>query len=342
MTSKAQARDTLNAELADLRALFRQAPGHMAVLRGPDHVYVLVNDAYRRIVGERDLIGKPVREALPELAGQGFFELLDQVYATGKPFIGHQMPAKVQRQPQGPIEEIFVDFVYQPIIGADGQVAGIFIEGSDVTARVRAAEYQQLLLNELNHRVKNTLATVQSIVSQTLRNAPTPPEARAMIEQRMIALSRAHDVLTQEKWQGADLHAIVVQALAPFRDPENDRFHVRGPGVRLSPRMALDLAMALHELATNAAKYGALSNASGTVTLTWMLDRDCTPPHLRLRWTEKGGPPVEPPRRRGFGTRLIERSLAQDLGGEARIEFAPAGVTCTIDTPVVQDVDTVG
>jgi two-component sensor histidine kinase len=291
--------------MTDLRALFQQAPGHMAVLRGPDHVYALVNDAYRRIVGERDLIGKPVREALPELAGQGFFELLDQVYATGKPFVGHQMPAKVQRQPDGPAEELFVDFVYQPIIGADGHVSGVFVEGSDVTVRVKAAEYQQLLLNELNHRVKNTLATVQSIVSQTLRNAPTPPEARALIEQRMIALSRAHDVLTREKWEGADLRAIVDQALAPFRDAAHERFHVRGPGVRLSPRMALDLAMALHELGTNALKYGALSDASGAVDLTWRVDSHVTPPHLKLRWKERDGPPVAPPIRHGFGTRLI-------------------------------------
>ena len=260
---KPETNDGLRAELADLRALFQQAPGHMAVLRGPDHIYALVNDAYRRIVGERDLIGKPVREALPELAGQGFFGLLDQVYATGEHFVGHQMPAKVRRKPDGPAEEIFVDFVFQPIIDEDGQVSGIFIEGSDVTVLERAAEYQQLLLNELNHRVKNTLATVQSIVSQTLRNAPTPPEARALIEQRMIALSRAHDVLTRGKWEGADLHAIVDQALAPFREPGHERFHVRGPDVRLSPRMALDLAMALHELATNAFRYGALSGATG-------------------------------------------------------------------------------
>jgi two-component sensor histidine kinase len=323
MSDEPHTGDALQAEGTDLRALFQQASGHMAVLRGPDHVYALVNEAYRRIVGERDLIGKPVREALPELEGQGFFELLDQVYATGKPFVGHQMPAKVQRRQDGPAEEISVDFVYQPIIGADGQVSGIFIEGSDVTARVRAAEYQQLLLNELNHRVKNTLATVQSIVSQTLRNAPTPPEARTLIKQRMIALSRAHDVLTQEKWEGADLHAIIAQALAPFRDPAHERFHVRGPGVRLSPRIALDLAMILHELATNALKYGALSTASGAIDLTWRVDRHGTPSHLKLRWTERDGPPVAPPTHRGFGTRLIERSLAQDLGGEAGVR--PSG-----------------
>jgi two-component sensor histidine kinase len=326
--------DTLTAELADLRALFQQAPGYMAVLRGPNHVFVLVNDAFRRTVGDRDLIGQPVRLAMPELAGQGFFELLDEVQATGRPFVGHQMPMTLQRHPEEPVEQIFLDFVYQPIIGTDGQVSGIFVEGSDVTARVRAAEYQQLLLNELNHRVKNTLATVQSIVSQTLRNAPTPPEARALIEQRMIALSRAHDVLTLEKWEGADLRAVIAQALEPFRDPDNDHFHVRGPGLRLSPRMALDLAMALHELATNASKYGALSDASGRIELVWLVDRQCSPPRLKLRWREVGGPPVGSPQRRGFGTRLIERSLAQDLGGEARIDFAPTGVICTIDTPV--------
>jgi len=333
MTSKVD-HDALRAELADLRALFQQAPGHMAVLRGPEHVFALVNEAFQRIAGTRALLGKSVREAMPELEGQGFFELLDQVYTTGKPFIGHQMPVKLQRHPEGLLEERFVDFVYQPTIGVDGRVSGIFIEGSDVTDRVRAAEYQQLLLNELNHRVKNTLATVQSIVSQTLRNAPTPPEARALIEQRMIALSRAHDVLTQEKWEGAEIHAIVAQVLAPFREPGHDRLHVRGPALRLSPRMALDLAMALHELATNAAKYGALSNPTGAVRLSWRVDRMGPQSRIRLRWSEAGGPSVEPPSRRGFGLRLIERSLARDLGGEARFEFAPTGVICTIDAPV--------
>jgi two-component sensor histidine kinase len=128
------------------------------------------------------------------------------------------------------------------------------------------------------------------------------------------------------------LRAIIDQALAPFRDPQHDRFQVQGPELRLSPRMALDLAMALHELATNAVKYGALSNASGTVGLTWEVDGGSAPPRLKLRWQERGGPAVEPPGHRGFGTRLIERSLVQDLGGEAWIEFAPAGVVCTIDT----------
>nr|WP_244622674.1 sensor histidine kinase [Microvirga brassicacearum] len=150
----------------------------------------------------------------------------------------------------------------------------------------------------------------------------------------MIALARAHDVLTQEKWEGADLREIIAQAVAPFRAPENDRLHVRGPETRLSPRMALDLAMMLHELATNAVKYGALSNLTGEIDLTWRVDHECTQPHLNLRWAEKGGPRVEPPSRRSFGTRLIERILAQDLDGEARIAFVPTGVVCTIGVPM--------
>jgi two-component sensor histidine kinase len=128
---------------------------------------------------------------------------------------------------------------------------------------------------------------------------------------------------------------MVAQALEPFREPGNDRFRVRGPAVRLSPRMALDLAMALHELATNALKYGALSIPTGEVHLSRRVDRAGPQPHLKLRWTEVGGPPVEPPSRCGFGLRLIERSLAQDLGGEARVAFDPTGMVCTIDTPIL-------
>ncbi|HZH51496.1 MAG TPA: HWE histidine kinase domain-containing protein [Microvirga sp.] len=331
VTGKIATKAALREEKERLADLFRQAPGFMAVLRGADHVFELANAAFLQFSGSRDLIGKPVREAKPELAGQGFFELLDQVYATGRPFVGREVPMKIQRHPDGPAEDVFVDFVYQPIMGADGQVVGIFIEGYDVTERVRAAEHQELLLHELNHRVKNTLATVQSIVSQSLRSAPTPPEARAAIEQRMIALSRAHDVLTRQGWEGASLRDIVAQAVEPFEAPGESRFHIQGPDIRLSPRMALDLAMALHELATNAVKYGALSNDTGTIRLTWTIDEASDPPRLRLRWEEQGGPVVAPPKTRGFGSRLIERSLAQALGGEVHIEFAPTGVVCTIN-----------
>ncbi|WP_246215873.1 PAS domain-containing sensor histidine kinase [Microvirga makkahensis] len=204
----------------------------------------------------------------------------------------------------------------------------------DITERKRAEEHQRLLINELNHRVKNTLTTVQSIVFQTLRNAPTPEDAQTALSSRLIALSKAHDVLTRESWEAASLHQIVLEAMEPFRAQGESRIRVAGPEVRLPPSMALAVAMALQELATNAVKYGSLSNETGKVELRWSLDKTNSLAHLHLRWEESGGPPVRPPSRRGFGTRLIERSLAGDLQGEAKIEFALTGVVCTITAPV--------
>jgi two-component sensor histidine kinase len=197
----------------------------------------------------------------------------------------------------------------------------------------RAAEHQKLLIDELNHRVKNTLATVQSIAAQTLRTAESRQDAQEALEKRLIALSRAHDVLTRESWEGANLTEVVIRALEPYQVHGESRLQIRGPNVRLTPRMALALAMALHELATNAVKYGALSNRSGTVEVSWTVQNGAALPRLNLRWVEAGGPPVVAPRRRGFGSRLVERSLAHDLAGRVDITFAPSGVVCSVDAP---------
>ncbi|MDP8920817.1 MAG: PAS domain-containing protein [Pseudomonadota bacterium] len=207
----------------------------------------------------------------------------------------------------------------------------------DITERKRWEEHQQLLINELNHRVKNTLATVQSIAAQTLRNADSMEEARLALEARLFALSRAHDVLTRENWEGAGLIEIVLQALAPYRHERENRLHVQGPDIRLSPRMAMAIAMALQELATNAVKYGALSNAVGGVRIAWDLKEVDGISRLYMEWTESGGPAVSPPKRRGFGTRLIERSLAQDLNGFVKLEFSESGLICTVDAPLTSD-----
>jgi PAS domain S-box-containing protein len=203
----------------------------------------------------------------------------------------------------------------------------------DITERKKAEEHHELLINELNHRVKNTLATVQSIASQTLRNADTTEAARSAMEARLLALSRAHDVLTRENWEGAELREIIDEVVEPYLRQKTKHFEIEGPRLRLIPRTALAIAMAVHELATNAAKYGALSVPSGCVVITWAI----TPgdvPRLVLRWQERGGPPVTVPTRRGFGTRLIERSLAQDIGGEVRLTYAPAGAVCVMDIPL--------
>jgi PAS domain S-box-containing protein len=205
----------------------------------------------------------------------------------------------------------------------------------DVTDAKVAEERRDLLINELNHRVKNTLATVQSIATQTLRNVHTADQARRDIEARLMALSRAHDVLTRENWEGASLREIAAQALAPYRSVGEGRLLVAGPDVRLLPRTALAIAMAFQELATNAVKYGALANDAGRVRIAWRIGPgEAGRPELSLRWEESGGPPVQVPERRGFGSRLIEQGLARDLDGTVEIAFEPTGVVCTIQAPL--------
>ena len=217
-------------------------------------------------------------------------------------------------------------------VHAAGRVSGALVAIVDIDQEKRAAEHQRLLINELNHRVKNTLATVQSIAAQTLRAAETTADAREAIETRLLALSRAHDVLTRENWEGADLARSWRRRSSPTARSAI-RFTSPGRDVRLPPRMALALAMALQELATNAVKYGALSNAAARSPSPGPSERR-GPAAPGPGWTERGGPPVALPARRGFGTRLIERSLAQDLNGGVEIHFAPEGVQFVVDAPL--------
>lgn len=218
--------------------------------------------------------------------------------------------------------------------GIPSRVVGVAL---DITEIKKAEEHQQLLINELNHRVKNTLTTVQSIVSQSLRNADTATAAREAVEGRLFALSRAHDVLTRENWDGAYLREVVFQAIEPFQQDRGNRFDIEGEDVRLPPRIALAIAMAIQELGTNAVKYGALSNDTGSVRIAWLLTAQAAKPRLEMSWQEMGGPPVVTPERRGFGTRLIERSLAQELAGSVEITFEPTGVICSINAPLAPD-----
>jgi two-component sensor histidine kinase/CheY-like chemotaxis protein len=218
--------------------------------------------------------------------------------------------------------------------GAAGVIHGAVGVAVDITDRKRHAERQQLLLNELNHRVKNTLATVQSIAVQTLRNAKNTVQARRHFEGRLIALSRVHNILTLENWEGASLLNVIADSIAPYRDQEWERFEIEGPDVSVPAKYALALAMALHELCTNAVKYGALSNEKGHVRIEWNVSAGNGSRQLTIRWTEVGGPPVRPPSRRGFGSRLIELGLKRDLGGNVEIDFASTGVNCTIEAPL--------
>jgi PAS domain S-box-containing protein len=571
---------------ANIEQLFESAPGCIAVVRGPDHVFEIANAAYRRLVGRTDLVGRPAAEVMPELAEQGYLALLDDVYRSGEPYFADTAPVALQREPGGPCETRFISFVYQPIRDESGAVTGIFAEGIDVTrtreaeaARLqverrltavldnaaaaifqmdaeqrcvymnaaaekltgyslaeargrslhdlihhsrpdgapfpidhcpiarslaggkrvtgeeifvdkagryfpvaytaspfvdeegrepgtilevrdisaekeaastlrereahlsaffsqsaagmsevdatgrflrvndrfcqitgrsreelltlrmqdithpgdlprnlplftdaaehgrsfdiekryvkpdgglvwvhnsvttirdaadrpagticvtiditdarRAEEHQRLLINELNHRVKNTLAIVQGIAQQSFKGREVPPAARIAFEGRLGALSAAHNILTEQNWEAASIRQIIEDAVAPHR-LRPDRFVVEGPDLAIPPKTAVSLALAVHELATNAGKYGALSETAGRVEIRWRVEDG----RLRLVWREQGGPPVEPPARRGFGTRMIERGLAAELGGQVTIDFRREGVVCTIDAPL--------
>ncbi|MER2510772.1 PAS domain S-box protein [Amaricoccus sp.] len=589
-TAKVAAERWQKSERDRQRQMFEQAPGFMAVLHGPAHVFELTNAAYRQLVGHRDVLGLPARDALPDIAGQGYFELLDQVFETGEAFVGTALRAELRRTPGGPPEERFVDLVYQPIRDPDGKVIGIFAQGADVTDRLVAeqavrqseaqfrafaesmpnhvwtaapdgsrdwfnprvynysgacfedlagtgwagivhpddragaardwaravesggpyeaelrlrrrdgayrwhiaravpirgatgairrwigsdtdiddlktatdalrvsearlrlsqvaagisslevdiaagtvrgseglwelwglapresapmalleslvlpedwnirsnaatradgsaaphVEYrvrrpdtgevrwlsrtidflcdasgrpvkmfgvmqdvtdrkeaqarQRMLAHELEHRTKNILAMVAAIASQTLRDTDIDA-ARATFNERLRALAKAHDLLSAARWTSASLRQVIDDTIAAF---PAGRITVEGSPVELNPKMALSMALAVNELGTNAAKYGALSTRGGTVRITWAerpREKDGAAgdgaPLMEWSWTERGGPPVRPPSRTGFGSFLVGRVLGADFNGEVTIDHAPHGLRCVLTFPL--------
>jgi len=211
--------------------------------------------------------------------------------------------------------------------GPDRKPVAISGASRDLTERKKAEQVQQLLLAELNHRVKNTLAIVQSITAQTLRDASDIKSARQALDGRIYSLAKAHDLLTTNNWEGANVADVITRAIKPF---EAAKVELSGPAVHVSPKHALALSLAVNELATNAAKYGALSTPEGRVHLHWNV-RDG---HLHIDWHEKHGPTVAPPTRRGFGSLMIEKGLVSDLQGEVTLNFHAAGVRCEISAPL--------
>ncbi len=222
-----------------------------------------------------------------------------------------------------------------PVYDEPENVVQHFISLIDFTKLHEKQEHAEMMVDELNHRVKNTLSTVQSITRQALRASDDPNVVGRLIESRLFALSRSHDVLTHNNWQGAQLRDLVIAALKPFEVAKGhaERCQIEGEDIRIEPKVALALGIAFHELATNAIKYGSLSNDVGTVLITWDTEVRPTEKRLVLSWREKGGPVVVPPTHRGFGSQVIERGLAYELGGEVRLDYLPEGLTCTMDLP---------
>jgi len=192
---------------------------------------------------------------------------------------------------------------------------------------------QELLSNELNHRLKNILTMVQAIVSQTFRNSTNFDEARSALSARIIALGKAQDLLFSATRERASLTTIVESAVKLYHDGLEKRFQVRGPNIDVGPKAALSLTLMMHELTTNATKYGALAAPGGTVSVEWDVTHG-DDPRLSLIWRESGGPPVTPPTRRGFGTHLIERALAGECGATIELDYKPMGLECRLKAPL--------
>jgi two-component sensor histidine kinase len=459
VTSEHLAKQALKQQTERLEQLFEQAPGFIAVLSGPDHVFELTNAAYRDMVGNRDFLNRPVREVFPDLDGQGFFELLDSVYKTRTPHIGRRVPISFQSG-DSPARTAFLDFVYQPIMDAVGTVSGIFVQGTDVTdlheaevalrnkdlqltlaldaanigvwectvedgrfvnlqederaarmlnrdldtepdfeafssrvhpddrlalhesaraalapdgdgildveyrmlalpdapehwihARAQAVKVdgvtkfvgtvrdvsdikdgearQEMVRGELQHRIKNLLAMVSAISVQTLRGDDIA-DRREAFNARLHVLAQAQDMLMLGATESAGIHDTIRRALAPH-DGAVSRFGIEGPEFLMNPKQTLSMALSVHELATNAMKYGALSNEHGRVRISWTLEEAGDgSSRLFFTWREEGGPAVNDPASKGFGSRLISRVLAADFNGEVRINYPPRGVVCEL------------
>lgn len=319
----AAANHQLNADVESLREMFSQAPGFMAMMTGSDHVFRFANDAYLKLVGRSDVVGKSAREMLPDVEGQGFFEILDKVYRTGRAHVGSGELIRFQPEPGGPVEQYYLDFVYQPIRNRNGDVFGIFVEGYDVTERVESERHRKLVVDEMNHRVKNTLATVQALAMMAGKSAATVEEFRASLYERIASMARTQDLLIDGQAQPVFVNDVIFVELDPYG--AGDQATLTCGEITIGAQGAVSLGLLIHELATNAAKYGALSGLGGQLNVECQADGH----NGKLIWTETFGRPAPPPVHVGFGTRLVQR-LARDLGGAATIDLSANGLTATV------------
>ncbi len=213
-----------------------------------------------------------------------------------------------------------------PLRAQDGHVIGIFGISKNITERKNEERLRQILVNELDHRVKNTLGLVQAMARQTFKHAGIDNAIWDAFEGRLISMSKAHGLLTRHSWVGADITEIVAEGLIAHGGQHADCFSISGPSAWVDAQTALALAMAFHELGTNAIKYGALSVPEGRVTISWALANDGDVPMLDLYWRERGGPPVAKPTHKGFGSRLIQQAFAQTASNVARVDYLPNGI----------------
>lgn len=288
---------------------------------GPELI-TIHNDAFTPILGSKpSALGRPFSEVWSE-AWDEIGPIARRALSGEATFI-EDFPLVVNRH--GYPEQAHFTFCYSPIRDEDGVVRGMMDTVIETTDAVEAHRRAKFLNGELEHRVKNTLAVVAAIVSQTLRTSGSNEDARAALLERVQAMAQAQSLLSRTSIAAASILDVVRATTAPFRMSE-ERFRISGPPVMLSSRQTLTLSLALHELATNAMKYGALSNMTGRVNLDWSAGRPETDDAFQLTWVETGGPPVAAPTRTGFGSRIIQSVLPQDFGGEADLTHGVSGI----------------
>jgi two-component sensor histidine kinase len=302
----------------------------MFIWWGPELIQ-FYNDAYRETMGP---------ERHPSALGAGGRECWAEIWDIIGPQIEYVMAGQgatwhedqlVPVTRHGRREDVWWTYCFGPI-DFEGKVGGVLVVCKDVTSEHMAKEALNLINEELKHRVKNTLTVLGAVATQTFRD----PSSKADLEKylgRLAAFARAHDLLTAANWAEAPLQDVINTALAPYRAGEG-RFTVSGPPLVVKSRQALALSLAIHELATNALKYGALTVASGRVSITWNTeDREGTP-NFVFTWQELGGPPVSEPARVGFGSRLISRVLQDDFRGSVEVMYEPTGLICRLTAPI--------
>ncbi|WP_404338096.1 PAS domain S-box protein [Sphingomonas sp. MMS12-HWE2-04] len=326
ITDRRRAEDELRDSEARFRTIFEQANDFLLTTT-LDNRLTSVNPAVCAALGysEAEMLGRSIADFMdPDQFGIALDAFNKKLAEGGSTRLTVAVRAKDGRA-------LVWEVNSQLTTDEEGRMTGLHAIGRDMTDAKRAETHLRLLIDELNHRVKNTLAIVQGIAQQTFKGGTDPAVARRAFEGRLAALSEAHNLLTRQHWGSVSMRQILDDAVAPHGGIEG-RFAIDGPDLAIPPKTAISLALAIHELATNAVKHGALSRPEGRVAIAWGYSG--APPRLALRWEEHGGPPVAPPSRRGFGTRMIERGLAAELAGTVTIAFEPGGLVCTVDAPL--------
>ena len=298
----------------------------------PGNPIIFANDAFLALTGyaREEVLGQPFNFLMADATDAGALKRIKLEF-EGNAEAGTEI---LYRRKDG--SEFWAGLFASPVRDKSGAIVQYFTSFVDLTKHKEEQARSKMLIEELNHRVKNTLATVQSIVWQASRANSDPRAIREAVESRLFALSRSHNLLTRENWHSAGLLDVLHDALEPFgvSDGQAERLVISGENIRLSTKAALALGIAFNELATNAVKYGAFSNDKGSIRIDWTIEPTPDGRLLVLSWREKDGPPVAQPLRKGFGSRVIERGLTHELEGTVQLDYRPDGLICTMNIPV--------